>query len=80
LIEVLNLHKIFHDRKKGEIPAVRGVSFTCSPGRVFGLLSFLFDQPRELEGREIEFCSLAVLQCASAVARALSLAEPPAER
>ncbi|OGL69523.1 MAG: hypothetical protein A3J27_02695 [Candidatus Tectomicrobia bacterium RIFCSPLOWO2_12_FULL_69_37] len=49
-------------------------------GRVFGLLSFLFDQPRELEGREIEFCSLAVLQCASAVARALSLAEPPAER
>lgn len=49
-------------------------------GRVFGLLSFFFDQPRELEGREVEFCSLAVLQCASAVARALSLAEPPADR
>jgi hypothetical protein len=49
-------------------------------GRVFGLLSFFFDEPRELEGREVEFCSLAALQCASAVARALSLAEPPAER
>jgi sodium transport system ATP-binding protein len=38
LIEVLDLNKTFHDRKKGEIPAVRGVSFTCRPGRVFGLL------------------------------------------
>ncbi|MBI3126777.1 MAG: GAF domain-containing protein [Candidatus Tectomicrobia bacterium] len=45
--------------------------------RVFGLLSFFFNEPRELEGREVEFCSLAALQCASAVARALSLAEPP---
>jgi sodium transport system ATP-binding protein len=32
------LQKIFRDRKKGEIVAVRGISFTCSSGRVFGLL------------------------------------------
>jgi sodium transport system ATP-binding protein len=38
LIEVLNLSKTFHDRKKGDIPAVRGISFSCAPGRVFGLL------------------------------------------
>src|SRR3989441_10611901 len=38
LIEVLNLGKTFHDRKKGDIPAVRGISFACSPGQVFGLL------------------------------------------
>jgi sodium transport system ATP-binding protein len=38
LIEVVNLCKTFHDRKKGDIPAVKGISFTCSPGRVFGLL------------------------------------------
>jgi len=38
LIEVLNLCKTFHDRKKGDIPAVRDVSFSCAPGRVFGLL------------------------------------------
>ena len=38
MIEVENLCKTFHDRKKGEILAVRNVSFTCSPGRVFGLL------------------------------------------
>ncbi|HMI31977.1 MAG TPA: ATP-binding cassette domain-containing protein [Candidatus Limnocylindrales bacterium] len=38
MIEVLNLRKTFHDRKKGDIPAVRDISFTCSPGRVFGLL------------------------------------------
>jgi sodium transport system ATP-binding protein len=38
LIQVQELRKVFHDRKKGEIPAVRGVSFSCSPGRVFGLL------------------------------------------
>jgi len=38
LIEVQSLRKTFHDRKKGEIPAVRDISFTCSPGRVFGLL------------------------------------------
>ncbi len=38
MIEVQNLRKTFHDRKKGEIPAVREISFTCAPGRVFGLL------------------------------------------
>jgi sodium transport system ATP-binding protein len=38
LIQVKELRKVFHDRKKGEIPAVRGISFTCQPGRVFGLL------------------------------------------
>jgi sodium transport system ATP-binding protein len=38
LIEVEQLRKTFHDRKKGEVPAVRGISFTCRPGRVFGLL------------------------------------------
>jgi len=38
LIEVRNLCKTFHDRKKGDIPAVRNVSFQCAPGHVFGLL------------------------------------------
>ena len=38
MIEVLNLRKTFHDRKKGDIPAVRDISFSCSPGKVFGLL------------------------------------------
>ena len=38
MIEVLDLCKTFHDRKKGDIPAVRGLSFKCAPGRVFGLL------------------------------------------
>jgi len=38
LIEVVNLCKTFHDRKKGDIPAVKGITFQCAPGRVFGLL------------------------------------------
>ncbi len=38
MIEVRNLCKTFHDRKKGDIPAVRDVSFQCAPGHVFGLL------------------------------------------
>jgi sodium transport system ATP-binding protein len=38
LIQVSGLSKTFHDRKKGDIPAVSGVSFTCRPGQVFGLL------------------------------------------
>ena len=38
MIEVQGLRKTFHDRKKGDIPAVRDVSFTCHPGKVFGLL------------------------------------------
>ena len=38
MIEVQSLRKTFQDRKKGEIPAVRDISFTCPPGKVFGLL------------------------------------------
>ncbi len=38
MIQVQALRKTFHDRKKGEVAAVRDISFTCSPGRVFGLL------------------------------------------
>jgi len=38
LIEVRNLCKTFHDRKKGDIPAVRSISFQYAPGHVFGLL------------------------------------------
>jgi sodium transport system ATP-binding protein len=38
LIEVQRLRKTFHDRKKGEIVAVQDISFTCPPGKVFGLL------------------------------------------
>jgi sodium transport system ATP-binding protein len=38
LIQVSGLEKTFHDRKKGDVHAVRGVSFTCRPGQVFGLL------------------------------------------
>jgi sodium transport system ATP-binding protein len=38
LIEVERLRKTFHDRKRGEIPAVKDISFTCPPGKVFGLL------------------------------------------
>lgn len=38
MIEVRGLRKTFHDRKKGDIPAVKDVSFTCPPGKVFGLL------------------------------------------
>jgi len=38
LIQVSKLTKTFRDRKKGDVHAVRGVSFTCKPGQVFGLL------------------------------------------
>jgi sodium transport system ATP-binding protein len=38
LIEVQALRKTFHDRKKGDVPAVKDISFVCKPGRVFGLL------------------------------------------
>jgi sodium transport system ATP-binding protein len=38
LIEVQGLRKTFHDRKKGDVPAVKDVTFTCRPGQVFGLL------------------------------------------
>ena len=38
MIQVTKLEKTFHDRKKGDVHAVRGISFTCKPGQVFGLL------------------------------------------
>ena len=38
MIELRNLVKVFHDRKRGEIRAVDGISFRCSPGKIFGLL------------------------------------------
>lgn len=38
MIIVENLHKSFHDLRRGEIVAVNGVSFECLPGRIFGLL------------------------------------------
>ncbi|MGE5175652.1 MAG: ABC transporter ATP-binding protein [Hyphomicrobiales bacterium] len=37
-IQVTSLEKTFQDRKKGPIRAVRGISFECPPGKVFGLL------------------------------------------
>ena len=38
MIDVQNLRKTFHDRKKGDVAAVSDVSFQCRPGQVFGLL------------------------------------------
>lgn len=38
MIEVTQLQKHFHDRKRGRIRAVDGVSFKCLPGEIFGLL------------------------------------------
>lgn len=38
MIEVREITKTFFDRKKGPIPAVKNVSFSCPPGKVFGLL------------------------------------------
>jgi sodium transport system ATP-binding protein len=38
MIKALNLTKVFHDKKRGEVRAVDDVSFTCSPGRIYGLL------------------------------------------
>jgi sodium transport system ATP-binding protein len=38
VIEVSQLTKVFKDRKRGKVEALRGVSFTCRPGEVFGLL------------------------------------------
>ncbi|UCD94803.1 MAG: ATP-binding cassette domain-containing protein [Candidatus Zixiibacteriota bacterium] len=32
------LTKVFRDRKRGEVRAADGVSFTCQPGEVYGLL------------------------------------------
>jgi sodium transport system ATP-binding protein len=38
MIEARQLTKVFRDKKRGEIRALDGVSFSCQPGRVFGLL------------------------------------------
>ena len=38
MIETQGLSKIFRDKKRGEIRAVDGVSFTCRPGQIYGLL------------------------------------------
>jgi sodium transport system ATP-binding protein len=38
MIEVRNLSKRFHDKKRGEIRAVDDVSFRCQPGQIYGLL------------------------------------------
>src|ERR1700676_1222536 len=38
MIETRGLTKIFKDKKRGEIHAVNGVSFTCNPGQIYGLL------------------------------------------
>jgi sodium transport system ATP-binding protein len=38
MIEAHNLIKTFKDKKRGIITAVDGVSFTCRPGRIYGLL------------------------------------------
>jgi sodium transport system ATP-binding protein len=38
MIQARNLTKVFQDKKRGEIRAVDNVSFTCQPGRIYGLL------------------------------------------
>jgi sodium transport system ATP-binding protein len=38
MIETHQLAKAFHDRKRGEILAVKAVSFQCQPGQIYGLL------------------------------------------
>jgi sodium transport system ATP-binding protein len=38
MIEARNLSKRFQDKKRGEIRAVDNVSFTCHPGKIYGLL------------------------------------------
>jgi sodium transport system ATP-binding protein len=38
MIQARNLTKIFRDKKRGEIRAVDNVSFTCEPGKIYGLL------------------------------------------
>jgi sodium transport system ATP-binding protein len=38
MIEVNQLCKIFHDKKRGEVRAVDRVSFACHPGEIFGIL------------------------------------------
>ena len=38
MIETLDLTKVFHDRKRGDIRAVDRVNFRCQPGQIYGLL------------------------------------------
>src|SRR5436190_1237586 len=38
MIESRGLSKRFQDKKRGEIRAVDNVSFTCQPGKIYGLL------------------------------------------
>ncbi|GAB4453591.1 MAG: ATP-binding cassette domain-containing protein [Armatimonadaceae bacterium] len=38
MIEVNNIGKVFTDKKRGEVRAVSGVSFTAHPGEIFGVL------------------------------------------
>src|SRR2546426_10553118 len=38
MIEAAHLTKVFHDRKRGDIRAVDGVTFRCQPGQIYGLL------------------------------------------
>jgi sodium transport system ATP-binding protein len=38
MIEARHLVKRFRDRKRGEVRAVDGVSFSCRPGEIYGLL------------------------------------------
>lgn len=38
MIQATQIGKIFRDKKRGEIRAVDGVSFTCRPGEIYGLL------------------------------------------
>jgi sodium transport system ATP-binding protein len=37
-VRVQDLHKSFFDESRGEVKAVNGVTFSCRPGEVFGLL------------------------------------------
>ena len=38
MIEARGLSKRFQDKKRGEIRSVENVSFTCQPGKIYGLL------------------------------------------
>src|SRR5690349_13465112 len=38
MIQARGLSKRFQDKKRGEIRAVDNVSFTCQPGKIYGLL------------------------------------------
>jgi sodium transport system ATP-binding protein len=38
MIEAQNLCKFFKDKKRGQVRAVDGLSFSCKPGQIYGLL------------------------------------------